>query len=109
MKCKSIIEIEKELRKEKQEKKRDHLSRLLDPGQKGTLFVPDWRSRLGNRDNRGFPTGTNQRFCSSEVVEFGYFLVFACCRHDFAAGAGREGGLVLRVNDDVSEFTFVPV
>ena len=43
------------------------------------------------------------------MVEFGYFLVFACCRHDFAAGAGREGGLVLRVNDDVSEFTFVPV
>ena len=28
-------------------------------------FVPDWRSRLGNRDNSGFPTGTNQRFCSS--------------------------------------------
>ena len=28
-------------------------------------FVPAWRSRLGNRDNRGFPTGTNQRFCSS--------------------------------------------
>ena len=28
-------------------------------------FVPDWHSRLGNRDNRGFPTGTNQRFCSS--------------------------------------------
>ena len=32
-------------------------------------FVPDWRSRLGNRDNRGFPTGTNQRFCSSEDEE----------------------------------------
>ena len=28
-------------------------------------FVPAWRSRLGNRDNRGFPTGTSQRFCSS--------------------------------------------
>ena len=28
-------------------------------------FVPDRRSRLGNRDNSGFPTGTNQRFCSS--------------------------------------------
>ena len=42
------------------------LSRLPDPGQKGTPFVPDWRSRLGNRDNSGFPTGTNQRFCSSE-------------------------------------------
>ena len=28
-------------------------------------FVPDWRSRLGNRDNSGFPTGTNHRFCSS--------------------------------------------
>ena len=41
------------------------LSRLPDPGQKGTPFVPDWRSRLGNRDNSGFPTGTNQRFCSS--------------------------------------------
>ena len=31
-------------------------------------FVPDWRSRLGNRDNSGFPTGTNQRFCSSVEV-----------------------------------------
>ena len=28
-------------------------------------FIPDWRSRLGNRDNSGFSTGTNQRFCSS--------------------------------------------
>ena len=28
-------------------------------------FVPDWRSRLRNRDNRGFPTETNKRFCSS--------------------------------------------
>ena len=24
------------------------LSQLPDPGQKGTPFVPDWRSRLGN-------------------------------------------------------------
>ena len=62
MKCKSINEIEKELRKGKYEKKRDLLSRLPDPGQKGTPFVPDWRSRLGNWDNRGFPTGTNQCF-----------------------------------------------
>ena len=31
-------------------------------------FVPDWRSRLGNRDNSGFPTGTNQRFCSSDSI-----------------------------------------
>ena len=31
-------------------------------------FVPDRRSRLGNRDNSGFPTGTNQRFCSSECT-----------------------------------------
>ena len=43
------------------------LSRLPHPGQKGTPFVPDWRSRLGNRDNRSFPTGTNQYFCSSEM------------------------------------------
>ena len=63
-------------------KKRDH-----QPGQKGapatwalaapfvpvgvtnrdkrSSFVPDWHSRLGNRDNMGFPTGTNQHFCSS--------------------------------------------
>ena len=34
------------------------LSRLPDPGQKGTPFVPDWRSRLGNWDNSGFPTGS---------------------------------------------------
>ena len=31
-------------------------------------FVPDWHSRLGNRDNRGLPTGTNQRFCSSDMI-----------------------------------------
>ena len=31
-------------------------------------FVPDRRSRLGNRDNSGFPTGTNQRFCSSDPM-----------------------------------------
>ena len=43
------------------------LSRLPDPGQKDTPpFVPNWHSRLGNRDNGGFPTGTNQRFCSSD-------------------------------------------
>jgi len=36
LKCKSIIEIEKELRKEKHEKKRDILSRLVTPtGTKG--------------------------------------------------------------------------
>jgi hypothetical protein len=36
LKCKSIIEIEKELRKEKQEKKMDLLSRLVLPtGTKG--------------------------------------------------------------------------
>ena len=40
-------------------------------------FVPDWRSRLGNRNNSGFPTGTNQRFCSS-----------GCCR--FAPSAARS-------------------
>ena len=28
------------------------LSRLPDPGQKGTPFVPAWWSWLGNRDNR---------------------------------------------------------
>ena len=31
-------------------------------------FVPPWRSRLGNRDNRGFPTRTNRLFCSSESI-----------------------------------------
>ena len=49
MKCKSIIEIEKELRKEKHEKKRDLLSRLPHPGQKGTPLlsrtgVPGWET-----------------------------------------------------------------
>ena len=34
-------------------------------------FVPDWRSRLGNRDNRGFPTGTNQRFLVVEAAMVG--------------------------------------
>ena len=28
-------------------------------------FVPAWRSRLGNRDKKGFPTGTTLMFCSS--------------------------------------------
>ena len=36
-------------------------------------FVPDWRSRLGNRDNSGFPTGTNQRFCSSDYIDLDPF------------------------------------
>src|SRR6185437_9680505 len=52
------------------------LYRLPDPGQKGTPFVPDWRSRLGNRDNRGFPTGTNQCICSSESA-FWYRVIIA--------------------------------
>jgi len=52
------------------------------PGQKGVFcpgcqtrdkrvppFVPAWRSRLGNRDKKGFPTGTNQGFCSSDFCE----------------------------------------
>ena len=62
-------------------KKKDLLSRLVTPtGTKGCAshvalaapfvltppFVPAWRSRLGNQDNRGFPTGTNQCFCSSD-------------------------------------------
>src|SRR6185503_6929826 len=37
-------------------------------------FVPDWRSWLGNRDNSGFPTGTNQRFSSSDRCFFSTFL-----------------------------------
>ena len=54
----------------------DLLSRLVTPiGTKGCFlsrlpdpppFVPAWRSRLGNWDNRGFLTGTNQCFCSSD-------------------------------------------
>src|SRR6185503_2627811 len=103
MKCKSIIEIEKELRKEKHEKKRDILSRLVTPnGTKGCAshvgagctFCPGWCYQPGQkvlfcpgcqtrtkghpllsrtgvpggeiRTTGGFPTGTNQRFCSSE-------------------------------------------
>ena len=83
--------IRKRIEKRKTWKKRDLLSRLVLPtGAKGCAshvgagctfcpgcqtrdkrappFVPDWRSRLGNRDNSGFPTGTNQRFCSSGGV-----------------------------------------
>ena len=66
MKCKSIIEIEKELRKGKYEKKGPFVPVRNTNRDKGAPpFVPDWHSRLGNRDNSGFPTGTNQRFCSS--------------------------------------------
>ena len=32
---------------------------LRDPGPKTPPFVPPGQSRLGNQDNRGFPTGTN--------------------------------------------------
>ena len=74
-------------------KKKDILSRLITPtGTKGCAshvgagctfcpgwcyqtrdkrappFVPDWRSRLENWDNSGFPIVTNQRFCSSVQV-----------------------------------------
>ena len=36
---------------------------------KMVFFVPVvlvWRSRLGNRDNKGFPTRTNLMLCSSD-------------------------------------------
>ena len=33
---------------------------------KMVLFVLVWRSRLGNRDNRGFPNRTNLMLCSSD-------------------------------------------
>src|SRR6185503_12707405 len=58
MKCKSIIEIEKELRKEKHEKKRDILSRLVTPnGTKGCAshvgvgctFCPCWCYQPGQK------------------------------------------------------------
>ena len=32
-------------------------------------FVSEWRSRLENWDNKGFPTGTNQCFCSSDSLK----------------------------------------
>ena len=60
------------------------MSRLVTPtGTKGCAshvalaapFVPAWRSRLGNQDNRGFPTGTNERFCSSVTDAFYYSSV----------------------------------
>ena len=35
------------------------------------LFVSTWCSRLRNQDNRGFPTRTNQRFCSSGTRQTG--------------------------------------
>ena len=43
-------------------------------------FVPDRRSRLGNRDNSGFPTGTNQRFCSSVLTYSAAYQVCPLCR-----------------------------
>ena len=50
-------------------------------------FVPDWRSRLGNRDNRGFPTGTNQRFCSSVCYRMNPRSSFIRehCKHEIAS------------------------
>ena len=57
----SLIEMQKyNWNRKKIEKRKTWKKRDIPP------FVPDWRSRLGNRDNSGFPTGTNQRFCSSE-------------------------------------------
>jgi len=56
------------LRKGKYEKKGPFVPVRNTNRDKGAPpFVPDWSSRLGNRDNSGFPTGTNQRFCSSEA------------------------------------------
>ena len=77
----SLIEIEKELRKGKQEKKGPFVpvgntngdKRVRQPCGAGSSFcpgcqsrdkrtppfIPAWHSRLGNRDNKGFPTGTN--------------------------------------------------
>ena len=66
----SLIEMQKynwnrkRIEKMKTEKKtfcgwRTLLSRLPDPGQKDPPFVPAWHSRLENRDNKGFPIGTN--------------------------------------------------
>ena len=36
-----------------------------DPGLKGGPLVPDACSRVGNRDYRGFPTGSKALFCTS--------------------------------------------
>ena len=71
------IEIEKQLRKEEQKKWTFCPRWCYQPGQKGAFcpgcqtrdkrappFVPAWCFRLGNRDNKGFPTGTNQHFSS---------------------------------------------
>ena len=44
-------------------------------------FVPDRRSRLGNRDNCGFPTETNQRFCSSGLNKRKHLPCLFCYPH----------------------------
>ena len=54
IKMKSIIEIENELRKGKQEK-RDLLSRLPDPGQKDPPFCPGLAFPVGKPGQQGFP------------------------------------------------------
>ena len=78
-------------------KKRDLLSRLVTPtGTKGCAshvgagctFCPGWCSRLGNRDNSGFPTRTNQRFCSSD----GPSTQAPHRRHIYDVGATAGGG-----------------
>ena len=96
MKCKSIIEIEKRIEKRKTEKKKDLRVRqpqLPDPGQVDPPFVPAWRSRLGNRDNKGFPTGTNYPFYSSgNILPSSYWWTLQetwckCCGGHFFLGS----------------------
>jgi len=67
----SLIEMQKyNWNRKRIEKRKTWKKETFCPGcqtrdKRAPPFVPDWRSRLGNRDNSGFPTGTNQRFCSS--------------------------------------------
>ena len=83
----SLIEIQKyNWNRKRIEKRRTWKKRTFCPGcqtrdKKAPPFVPDWRSRLGNWDNRGFPTGTNQLFCSSvpSIIIFSFMGLLCFC------------------------------
>ena len=102
MKCKSIIEIEKELSKEKQEKKehqpgqkgapatwrwqhllsrwRTLLSRLPDPGQKDPLLsrpgVPGWETgitRVSQPGQISLSVVVRAKYINIFIISFGFF------------------------------------
>jgi hypothetical protein len=62
LKCKSIIEIEKELRKEKHEKKERPFVLVARPGTKGHPFCPGLAFPVGKPGQQRFPNQDKSTF-----------------------------------------------